>query len=120
MSWHKLTPDQIVIVYISPLSSIDIADRFGVSYSTVYMIRSDQRHTDITCDLEQPERTVNMPTGSSQAFVSKLTDEQAAAAFQDPRPQRVIAEELGVSRSVIANLKTGRSYRWVTGMEQPA
>jgi len=46
----------------------------------------------------------------SKHFSSKLTEEQVIAIRADPRSQRVIAKEYGVSKPSIANIKKGITY----------
>ena len=46
---------------------------------------------------------------------ARLTEEQALAAYLDPRSYRVVAAELGVSRSTVQALRAGRNWAWLTG-----
>lgn len=43
-------------------------------------------------------------------YEAKFTEEQLAAVRLDPRPQRTIAAEYGVSQSAISDIKTGKRY----------
>jgi hypothetical protein len=43
----------------------------------------------------------------------KLTEEQVRAIRADPRVQRVIAEEYGLSQQGVNNIKTGRNWGWL-------
>lgn len=49
-----------------------------------------------------------------------LTEETARAAYTDPRPDTVIAEELGVTRKCISAVKNGMTWAHVTGDLEPA
>lgn len=46
-----------------------------------------------------------------------LTEEQVAEIYRDPRFQKVIAREYGVSQSQISNIKTGKQWTRVTGSD---
>lgn len=46
---------------------------------------------------------------------AKLTNEQALAIFNDPRPQKVLAKEYGLSKGAIQSLKSGDNWGWLTG-----
>jgi hypothetical protein len=43
----------------------------------------------------------------------RLTDEQVAEILVDPRPQRVIGKQYGVSKGLISRILAGDSYQWV-------
>lgn len=46
---------------------------------------------------------------------ARLTEQDAIAVFHDRRPARAIAEELGVSESLVRHIRTGRKWASVTG-----
>jgi hypothetical protein len=43
----------------------------------------------------------------------KLSDEQVVEILLDPRPQRVVGKEHGISKTVISRILNGDSYTWV-------
>lgn len=42
---------------------------------------------------------------------AKLTEAEAVSIFKDPRPQKEIAEEYGVTQSHISNIKAGKTWK---------
>jgi len=107
----KLTDEQAADIYLDTRSAVAIAKAYGVSRGVVHNIRKRHSYREATEGLEAPERdTLTAQRTTSTA----LTDDQARAAFLDPRPAHVVAEELGVGRSTIANIRTKRRYQWAT------
>lgn len=51
--------------------------------------------------------------GRSNA-ANKLTEESVLAIFADPRRQRDIAVDYGISQSAVMMIKTGRNWGWLT------
>lgn len=48
-----------------------------------------------------------------------LTDEQVMSVMMDPRESRVIADELGVSKSLVCRIRNGTSNRAVVAVNNP-
>lgn len=46
---------------------------------------------------------------------AKLTEAQVLAIYADKRPQRVIAPEYGINQSLVAHIRSGRAWGWLTG-----
>lgn len=64
-----------------------------------------------TSDYHQnPIRNAKIAAKARRIF----TPEQAREIALDPRPQRVIAKELGVTQSTIGSIKMGKTYRFVS------
>jgi hypothetical protein len=57
--------------------------------------------------------TMNRASGRDNGTTRSLTDEQVRAVRLDTRFQRIIAEEYGVTQTVISNIKTRKRYAWV-------
>lgn len=55
-SWARLTDEQAVFAYTSPLGVSEVARRLNVSGSAVYAIRNGRTYKDATRGLVQPER----------------------------------------------------------------
>jgi len=56
---------------------------------------------------------------SGSANVSaKLTESDVLRIVSDPRPGVEIAKDLGVSNTVITNIRTGKAWAWLTGIEK--
>ena len=56
----------------------------------------------------------------TQHPLTKLTDEAVLQIFVDPRPQRVIAAEMGVDQQNISKIKRGESWSWLTAGMTPS
>jgi hypothetical protein len=50
----------------------------------------------------------------------KLTEQQVLAIRVDQRPQKEIAEEYGISLATVSQIKTGRSWSWLSDQESPS
>lgn len=55
----------------------------------------------------------NSPNGSRH-WNSKLTEAQAFAIYNDPRTQREIVADYGISRGTVSQIKNGQGWRHVT------
>lgn len=44
----------------------------------------------------------------------KLTPDQALSIWHDPRTQQEIADDYGISQITVSNIKTRKSWRWLT------
>lgn len=49
--------------------------------------------------------------GKPRRFARRFTDEQAAAIRRDTRPSQIVAEEYGVSRTTIKNIRARKIYK---------
>lgn len=56
----------------------------------------------------------NTHNRGSRHYLSKLTEEDVRKIRKDDRIQREIAADYGVNRSVIASVKLGTYWKWVT------
>lgn len=113
---NRITNAQAIAIFMDPRSANRIAKDLSIPRSTIFNIRHRRTFAKVTAGLTPPERDTTEAQHKSKV---SLTDEQAAQAFTDPRPAHVVAEEFGVARSTIANIRTGRSYRWATeGLER--
>lgn len=50
---------------------------------------------------------------------SKPTGSQVLLIYSDSRPQAEISADYGISRSVVANIKQGKNWSWLTGATKP-
>ena len=55
-------------------------------------------------------RRTKLQISSRNRVASKLTREQADQIFVDPRPSRAIAADFNISRSMVSNIKLGKSW----------
>lgn len=106
----KLTPDQVRDIYTSEEPYTAIADRFGVSLSTVKGVRYGRNYAEVTADLEKPRRRRG----------GKLTADQAREAYTSPDSAPVVAARLGVPVSWVNHVRYGYGYKSLTrGFAKP-
>lgn len=71
---------------------------------------------DNNADRDAKGRGVTPETQGVKHGMHKLTDEQVAAIYRDPRPGKLLAAEYDVNKSCISKIKTGKAWRHVTAI----
>lgn len=66
-------------------------------------------HQDNMADMQAKGRKASVRGPNNPR--AKLEPEQVAAVKADPRPQRVIARDFGISKSQVGNIKRGEQWR---------
>ena len=61
-------------------------------------------------DMDAKGRRKSAPMPGSKNGNSKLTDDVAKAIYDDPRPQRQVAEAFGVSQRLVWNIKHRKTW----------
>jgi len=103
----RLKSDQIIQIYLSNLSTMELAMTYGVSTNTIRSIKRKRSHIDITGQLQLfPGR----PKGNRHI----LDDQTVLDIYEATGTTRWFKEQFGVSKSVVQNIKFGRTYQAVT------
>jgi transposase len=91
-----LTEAQIKLIRLDTRPIKTIAEEYGVHFETINSIRHKKtwKHVD-----------------GEPAPIRRLTEAQVIAIRLDPRPNSAVAAELGVSRSTISHIRTGRNWK---------
>ena len=97
----KLTEEQVLEVYYSTKTPLDIATQLGVSRSLVYSIQAGKTHTRITHSF--PDVTQG-----------KLTNEQVCEVYYSTKTQSEIALQFGISSSMVSTIQTRKTHNNVT------
>ena len=64
-------------------------------------------------------RRLKLQIKSRSRATTKLTRELADQIFIDPRPSRAIAKDFDVSRSMVTNIKSGKSWKNLSAAANP-
>ena len=83
-----------------------VAERFGVSAQTVRAIKSGKRWGDAIDD----ELRQRMAASSTAPALSPVTARQVMGALEAGRSGRSIAEEYGISPSMVSAIKHGKAW----------
>jgi DNA-binding NarL/FixJ family response regulator len=83
-----------------------IAPRFGVSVETVGAIKSGKRWADAVDD----DLRARMHATSSGTVLDEARAREVMAALEDGRSGRAIAEEFGISESLVSAIRTGAAW----------
>jgi DNA-binding NarL/FixJ family response regulator len=83
-----------------------IAPRFGISVETVGAIKSGKRWADAVDD----DLRARMHATSSGTVLDEARAREVMAALEDGRSGRAIAEEFGISESLVSAIRTGAAW----------
>lgn len=112
MIGRKLTPESvhdIAEAVAAGSSHVDVATRFGVSVETVGAIKSGKRWASaIDEDLR-----ARMNVVSRGIVLDEDRVRQVMARLEAGCAGRVIAEQFGISVSMVSAIKRGRAWAWV-------
>jgi hypothetical protein len=77
-------------------------------------------HTDNMVDMVTKNRQAKgaafvnrKPATGEQNGLAKLTMQKALKIFHDPRPQRIIGQQYGVSQAVVHNIKSKKTWKQI-------
>jgi transposase len=105
----KLEPDQVRAIAECVAAGerhTAIAERFGVSVETVGAIKSGKRWAEAIDD----DLRARMQASSTGTALDALGARQVMAALEAGRSGRSIAEEFGISPSLVSAIKSGRAW----------
>jgi len=105
----RLTPDLVRAIaerIAAGKRHVAIAKRFGISVETVGAIKSGKRWAVAVDD----ELRVRMATASPAAVLDAAGARQVMAALEAGRSGRSIAEEFGISPSMVSAIKHGQAW----------
>jgi transposase len=105
----RLAPDQVRAIAESIAAGerhTHLAERFGVSVETVGAIKSGTRWA---AEIDEDLRA-RMAAASAGSALDAASARQIMAALESGRSGRSIAEEFGVSESLISAIKRGRAW----------
>lgn len=105
----KLTSEQALEIYTSTDKQVDLAKRFGVSQTTVSIIKRGDVWGWLTKDVEKPE----IENCGSRKGNSKLNEEKVKAILNDHSYMREIAEKYDVSITTIYKIKNRHIWKHV-------
>lgn len=105
----KLTKEQALEIYRSTDKQMDLAKRFGVSQTTVSIIKNGDAWGWLTKDEERP----NVLNQGSRKSNAKLNEEKVKAILNDYSTMREIADKYDVSLTTIYNIKNRHIWRHV-------
>ena len=105
----KLTKEQALEIYRSTDKQMDLAKRFGVSQTTVSIIKKGEVWGWLTDGEERPE-VFNEGSRKSNA---KLNEEKVKAILNDDSKMKEIAEKYNVSLTTIYNIKNRHIWKHV-------
>jgi DNA-binding CsgD family transcriptional regulator len=106
---RKLEPDQVHEIaecIAAGERHVDVAERFGVSVETVGAIKSGKRWADAIDD----ELRARMAAVSGGAVLHADGARRVMAALEAGRSGRSIAEEFGISPSMVSAIKHGQAW----------
>ena len=109
----KLTAAQVAAILSDPREQREIARDYGISKSTVGNIRRGEgwSHIGIVVDCSAISyRNRSLRTRGEGNGAARLNPTQVRQIRDDPRPQRMIAADYGVSKSLIGNIKRGDNW----------
>ena len=109
---RKLTTEQVRAIaerIAAGERHVDVATRFGVSVETVRAIKSGKRRADaIDEDLRERMQAASPTSALDSAAVRRII-----AALESGRSGREIAEQFGISASMVSAIKHGRTWSTV-------
>lgn len=106
-SQSKLTDREIEDIFLSEDRTDLLAERFGVSNSTINSIKRQNSHREITLNLGEP----GFPKNSKR---KPLTPSMVKSIFEFRGSASQIKEKFGVSIEVARNIKYGNTYYHIT------
>lgn len=99
-----LTNKEVIEIFKSNKSANELAKIYGICNGTVHSIKSG--------------KAWGMVTGKNHINrIPKLTHEQILAILSDNRWHKIIAEDYGIGKSTVTQLKLGMIYSKITGIK---
>ena len=118
MSWHSavLTEGEVLAICAyadNGAKTTELAFEYGVSRQTILRILKGERWGQLTGRGTDPRRPAE-PKRKGNGLTT-LTDEDVLIIYNSPDPQKDLAEDFGISRATVNNIKRGYSWSSVTG-----
>lgn len=98
----KLKAENVLDIFYSTLSAIELADKYVITQGTVNDIKRGTRWSHLTG--KKHEKT----------GVRRLTDEEVVSIFNDRGTYRALGEKYKVAFSVVQGIKNKKSHRIIT------
>lgn len=110
----KITEDLARKIGADPRPTIEVAAAHGVSLNTVHRVKNGESwgHLDMI-RVSVPGKTYERTPRGEMSPRSKLTVDQVEAIRDDPRKQREIGADYGISQSAVWAIKSRRSWAHV-------
>lgn len=98
-SKSQLTKKDIMEIHSSDMSHNEISLKYEVSWATIYLIKSGKKYSDIT---------------GGKKFKKKFVSDVDVSFIRNSNvPTSELVTMLGISKSLINNIKAKRAYKWI-------
>ena len=104
-----LTDEAVLEIFDSPEQAAAVAQKHGVTASTIWGIRNGRAWTHVTKNRPKPERPV-FNKGSHHPK-AKLTEDAVIEILDSQESQAVLAKRHGVHQSMISHIKRRKNWR---------